>query len=170
MEYWNARTHQQGFPTIKWGSREAAEDYNGGRDYDSLAAFAKDHITVAACSVSHLEACSAEEQKAIADIQKYDDAKLEATVQTIKEAVLKEEEAFDTAVNDLQATYETMTTTHNAVLDSIKAEHQFKYVSQIMKQRGLALPSMDPMDADGDLDDMMDDDDDDDDDSVAAEL
>ena len=161
---------QQGFPSLKFfSSREAAEDYNGGRDYESMAAFAKEHITVAACSVSHLEACSDDEKKAIADIQAYDDAKLEATVQTIKDAVLKEEKAFDTAVNDLQATYETMTTTHNAVLDSIKADHQFKYVSQIMKQRGLALPSMDPMDDEG-FGDIDDDDDDDDDDSVAAEL
>merc|ERR1711971_503369 len=62
-----------GFPTLKWGSRDAAEDYDGGRDYASMAAFAKEHITKLACSMKSLDACTDEEKKDIETVQSYSD-------------------------------------------------------------------------------------------------
>ena len=34
----------RGFPTIKYGSPSALEDYEGGRDFDSLKKFADENL------------------------------------------------------------------------------------------------------------------------------
>jgi len=153
----------QGFPTIKWGNRDAPEDYDGGRDYESLKAFAEEHVTKASCSVLQTDACSDEEKKEIAEVEGYSDDKLQETVQSIKTKVTEEEKKFEDEVDKLQKLYEDMTNAHNKKMDGIKTEYKFKYVSQIMKKRGLKIPDLDNPDDD-------DDDDDDDDTMTGGEL
>merc|ERR1712183_1142284 len=142
-----------GFPTLKWGSRDAAEDYDGGRDYASMAAFAKEHITKLACSMKSLDACTNEEKKDIETVQSYSDDRLKEIVQIIKDTVKAEEKKLNDAVNELQKEYDRVSKEHTVKIDAVKAQHQYKFLTQVMKQRGIQVS----------LDSSVDDDDDDDD-------
>ena len=46
----------QGFPTIKWGDPSALEDYQGGRDFDSLKKHAETKLKPS-CSPTNLHLC-----------------------------------------------------------------------------------------------------------------
>jgi hypothetical protein len=46
----------KGFPSIKWGDPSAMEDYQGGRDYKSLKAFADENLKPI-CSPSNIDLC-----------------------------------------------------------------------------------------------------------------
>merc|ERR1719245_2056664 len=67
------RFNVDGFPTLMWGDPSAAEQYDGGRDYASMAKFAKENISKPICSLAKLEACSEEEKKIIEGIEKMSD-------------------------------------------------------------------------------------------------
>lgn len=59
----------QGYPTIKYGKAdnlEELQDYDGGRDFDSLKKFAEENLGPV-CGPSTLDACDEAEKKHIAD-------------------------------------------------------------------------------------------------------
>eukprot|EP00656_Telonema_subtile_P049163 TRINITY_DN6043_c0_g1_i1.p1 TRINITY_DN6043_c0_g1~~TRINITY_DN6043_c0_g1_i1.p1 ORF type:complete len:132 (-),score=28.87 TRINITY_DN6043_c0_g1_i1:18-413(-) len=56
----------QGYPSIKHGSVDALEDYNGGRDFDALKEFASNNLGPS-CSPDNLDLCSDDQKAAIAD-------------------------------------------------------------------------------------------------------
>lgn len=66
----------QGYPTIKYFTQDTgkeAQDYQSGRDFDSLKKFAKDTLEVL-CQVSSPEGCSDKEQKYITKMKAKSDA------------------------------------------------------------------------------------------------
>jgi hypothetical protein len=74
----------QGFPTIKWGSPHAMEEYQGAREYSALETFAKENLGPA-CSPTNLDACDGKKKK---ELQKYMDMsarELVAEMEKIKE-------------------------------------------------------------------------------------
>mmetsp|Transcript_16596 Transcript_16596/g.36375 ORF Transcript_16596/g.36375 Transcript_16596/m.36375 type:complete len:136 (+) Transcript_16596:224-631(+) len=46
----------QGFPTIKYGDPADLKDYSGGRDFESLKAFASEHLGPQ-CGPEHMDLC-----------------------------------------------------------------------------------------------------------------
>merc|ERR1711861_13788 len=66
----------QGFPSIKHGDPSALEDYQGGRDSDSLKTFAKDNLKPL-CSPSTIEHCDEEKEKEIKDAEENFNTELE---------------------------------------------------------------------------------------------
>lgn len=97
----------QGFPTIKWGDPSALEDYEGGRDYEELEAFAEENLKPM-CSPNNIDLCDADKKAQIQKYQKMSDADLEAEIEK-KEAEHKEaEETFDAEVQKLQEKYEQL--------------------------------------------------------------
>merc|ERR1712130_1068298 len=54
----------QGFPTLKYGNAMALDDYEGGRDYESLSGFAKENLKPT-CSPFNLDLCEGEEKAKI---------------------------------------------------------------------------------------------------------
>jgi len=97
----------QGFPTIKWGSPDALEDYEGGRDYDELETFANENLKPV-CSPSNIDLCDAEKKAKIEELMKMPMADLEAEIEK-KDAESKEAEThFDAEVAKLQERYEAL--------------------------------------------------------------
>merc|ERR1712031_70998 len=84
-----------GFPTIKWGDAANLEDYEGGRDYDSLKTFAKENLKPI-CSPSNIDLCDDAKKKVIKDAEENFEAelkKLQDTYQKLqddKDAKVKE--------------------------------------------------------------------------------
>eukprot|EP01065_Artemidia_motanka_P037489 TRINITY_DN460_c0_g2_i1.p2 TRINITY_DN460_c0_g2~~TRINITY_DN460_c0_g2_i1.p2 ORF type:complete len:204 (+),score=97.55 TRINITY_DN460_c0_g2_i1:59-670(+) len=108
----------QGFPTIKHGSGGSLEDYEGGREYDDLAAFAAN--LKPSCSLANEENCN-DDQKAFlnewnaksADERKAAIAEREAEIQTLKSD-------FEAKLKELQATYEANKKEMDAGIAAIK--------------------------------------------------
>mmetsp|Transcript_38843 Transcript_38843/g.87300 ORF Transcript_38843/g.87300 Transcript_38843/m.87300 type:complete len:133 (+) Transcript_38843:212-610(+) len=76
----------QGFPTIKYGDPNDLQDYQGGRDYESLKAFADENLGPT-CGPANLDLCSAGLKKKIEGYMTMSAESLEAKVSKAKTAV-----------------------------------------------------------------------------------
>jgi protein disulfide-isomerase A6 len=100
----------RGYPTIKYfteGTDPMGDKYEGGRDFDSLKAFADENLGPS-CSYNNLELCN-DEQKA--EIEKVAAMSQEDRAAKIKELDGKSEAAekkFKAEVEKLQKTYEKL--------------------------------------------------------------
>jgi hypothetical protein len=97
----------QGFPTIKWGSPDALEDYDGGREYDDLETFANENLKPV-CSPSNIDLCDAEKKGKIEELMKMPMADLEAAIEKSEGESKEAETHFDTEVKLLQERYEAL--------------------------------------------------------------
>lgn len=75
----------QGFPTIKYGDVGDLKDYNGGRDYESLKAFAEENLG-ATCGPASLDLCDAATKAKYDEYLAMDVGKLEKRVLKISTA------------------------------------------------------------------------------------
>lgn len=97
----------QGFPTIKYGDPTALEDYEGGRGYDELKAFADENLKPM-CSPSNIDLCDDVKKAAIEKFMSMSDADLAAAVAEKEAAIEKLDKDFESGVEELQATYEKL--------------------------------------------------------------
>lgn len=109
----------QGFPTLKYGDPSMLEDYEGGRDYESLKAFADENLKPM-CSPMNIDLCD-DEQKAT--IKKYTDMgldKLTELVEAEEEKLHKNEAWVQEEIEKLQAKYEEIMKEKDAKDKAIK--------------------------------------------------
>lgn len=95
----------QGYPTIKWGDPSALEDYQGGRDFDSLKAFAEENLKPM-CSPSNIDLCDDEKKAEIKKFSDMSDADLETFINEQEEKLEKLDDDFEKFVEGLQTQYE----------------------------------------------------------------
>ena len=95
----------QGYPTLKWGDPNALQDYEGGRDYDTLLKFAKDKL-VPLCSPGNMEPCNHEERAEIEKFQEMSDDSLEGLIKMKEEEIETIEAKFKKRVEKLQKKYQ----------------------------------------------------------------
>jgi len=149
----------EGFPTLAWGDASSAEQYEGGRDYESLKEFADEHVTKPVCSIFNVEVCSDKEKAEITAMEGKTDKELLDEAKSIADMVKAEEKKFEEFIVEIQMQYELRQEGHDLKLKMIKEKYKYKYLQMIMSKRGITNPV-----------DMMDDDDDDDDDMMGGEL
>jgi len=95
----------QGYPTIKHGNPADLQDYNGGRTYDDLKAFADENLGPT-CGPANLDLCD-DAKKAL--IEKYlamPDSELDTLIKEKTDKMEKIEADFKEFVEGLQKTYE----------------------------------------------------------------
>jgi len=149
----NIHTNTQGFPTLVWGDIHATEKYNGPRDYESLSAHAKEHISKPICSLYHLEACSDEEITIIEWLQAKSDEEMEDILDKFMESVQHEIEDYtqqqrnlihleeadvDAKIQAVQAQHKALVSDFISKLSDVKAKFNFNFVEQIMTSRKAA--------------------------------
>jgi len=78
----------QGFPTLKYGDPDALEDYQGGRDYDEMAAFAKENLKPM-CSLKSIDLCDDETKVLYEKYQKMSTEELEEIVSDVEAKLLQ---------------------------------------------------------------------------------
>jgi len=110
----------KGFPTIKWGDAANLEDYEGGRDYDALKAFAKENLKPI-CSPANIDLCDDAKKKEIGDLQALDVAALEAKVEEKKKLIKDAESHFETKLKELQDTYQKLQDDKDNTVKEVKA-------------------------------------------------
>jgi len=109
----------EGFPTIKWGDPSALEDYEGGRDYEELSAFATENLKPM-CSPGNLDICTPEKKAKIEELMKMSKDELDKEIEESEALVKKANEDFEKAVEELQAKYEQLEKDKTATIASVK--------------------------------------------------
>jgi hypothetical protein len=110
----------QGFPTIKYGDPSNMEDYQGGRDYESLKAFADENLKPM-CSPSNIELC---DDEARAEIEKYSSMsseELDGIISEGEKGLQDAADTFDSELKKLQANYEKLVEDKEASIAAVKA-------------------------------------------------
>jgi len=110
----------EGFPTLKWGSPDDLQDYNGGRSFEDLKEFAQENLKPV-CSVKNMDLCDDEKK---AEINKYLDMSLddlEAFVAKEEEKLSEAEANFEAEVEKLQQKYEELSQMKDDAVAAVKA-------------------------------------------------
>lgn len=110
----------RGYPTIKWGDPAALEDYQGGRDFDSLKKFAEENLKPV-CSPANVDLCDDEKKAEIEKFQAMSDDDLDAEIKSKEEEAEKAEEDFKNFVQGLQSQYQDAMTKKDEAVAAVKA-------------------------------------------------
>ena len=96
----------KGYPTIKTFSSSDTEgtDYDGGRTFDDLKKHAE--TLGPSCSIEHKDLCSAEDLKLLEKYAAMSQARRDAKIIKLKNAIAKEEARHDGVQKELQAKFE----------------------------------------------------------------
>jgi len=108
----------QGYPSIKWGSPDNLESYEGERSYDKLKEFADENLGPS-CGPSNLDLCDADKKALIEKFQKMSDGKLDAKIRKAEANLEKTQTDMDAAVKQLQSDYEALQKTKEETVKKI---------------------------------------------------
>jgi len=97
----------RGFPTIKYGDPSDLQDYNGGRDFDSLQKFAQENL-VPSCSPANIDLCDEEKTAEIEKFSAMSDDDLDKFITEKEELIADAEKTFKDEVGKLQKKYESL--------------------------------------------------------------
>lgn len=124
----------RGYPTIKYftGSTDPMGDkYEGGRDYDSLKAFASENLGPS-CGPDNMDLCSAAETAEIEKYQAMDVAELKKTVDASNTAIEEAESTFKTEVEKLQKRYEKLQKEKDAAIEAANSVEGLKTMKVVL--------------------------------------
>eukprot|EP00560_Eucampia_antarctica_P006690 CAMPEP_0197823598 /NCGR_PEP_ID=MMETSP1437-20131217/921_1 /TAXON_ID=49252 ORGANISM="Eucampia antarctica, Strain CCMP1452" /NCGR_SAMPLE_ID=MMETSP1437 /ASSEMBLY_ACC=CAM_ASM_001096 /LENGTH=220 /DNA_ID=CAMNT_0043422839 /DNA_START=54 /DNA_END=716 /DNA_ORIENTATION=+ len=110
----------KGFPSLKYGDASSLEDYQGGRDYESMAAFVKENLKPM-CSPSNIDICDDEKKAEIEKFMAMSESDLSEAISTYEEKLATAETNFETEVKQLQETYQKLTEDKDAAVAEVKA-------------------------------------------------
>lgn len=101
----------RGYPTIKYftGSTAAEGDkYEGGRDFDSLKAFADENLGPSCDAGANFEMCDADQKATIAEAKALGLEGIEAFIQEKVDAIAEAEQFLKDEVQKLQDRYQSL--------------------------------------------------------------
>jgi hypothetical protein len=110
----------RGYPTIKYGDPADLQDYQGGRDYDSLEKFAKENL-VPMCSPKNLDLCDDDKKAEIQKFQAMSDGDLDKAIADEEKKLEDAEEEFKAEVQKLQDRYTQLNTEKDEKIAAVKA-------------------------------------------------
>jgi hypothetical protein len=109
----------RGYPTLKWGDPADLQDYQGGRDFDTLKKFAEEKLKPM-CSPKNIDLCDADKKKEIEKFQTMSKDDLEKAISDKEAEQKKVEEDFKVLVEGLQKTYQEANQAKDEKLEEIK--------------------------------------------------
>lgn len=124
----------QGFPTINWGDANDLQDYAGGRDYDSLKEFAKEHLEKPICSIHNKDACSQEQQSLIRDLEKKTPDELHAIVEKFEKDAEEADAVLQAEIERIEEEYEKAVGEHTKTVEKMKESSGYMHVMALMAQ------------------------------------
>jgi len=109
----------QGYPTIKYGDPNNMEDYQGGRTYEDLSAFAKENLGPS-CGPANLDLCDAEQKKAVEDAMALSAEDLAAKITEGEKKMEDAESTFKSELEKLQKRYEELQKEKEETIANVK--------------------------------------------------
>ena len=139
----------QGFPTIKFSdSSGQLQDYQQGRDYDSLLKFAQENLRPA-CSVSDETNCSEKDKSLLKKFRKMSTQEAEDFIAHSKQATEQAERTFKEELQVLQTTYSKLEQQKKEALDAVKASGLSLLKAYLAHKQKSQNKSADPSEDDG---------------------
>ena len=129
----------EGFPTLLHGDPTDLEQYQGGRDYESLSEFAKENISKPVCSIKNIDVCSDEEKKTIKDLQGKTEEQLIALNDDYKKKMDDSQAKIDKVIDELTEKYEAAMKEYETETANIAKETNNKWVRQVLVDKGVEL-------------------------------
>lgn len=114
----------QGFPTIKYGDPSDLQEYEGGRDFDSLKKHADGLGPM--CSPANIDLCDDDKKKKIEEFKGLGQEKREAMIKEKEAEIAKLEKDFEKFVEGLQKQY-------------TEGQEKKEKESEVIKAAGLGL-------------------------------
>ena len=108
------------FSTSIRGDPSALEDYEGGRDYDSLKAFAQENLKPV-CSPKNIDLCDADKKAEIQKYQSMDPKELAKLIEEKEAELEKTEKDFEAFIEGLQKQFEDEMKVKDEKVKTIKA-------------------------------------------------
>jgi hypothetical protein len=108
----------RGFPTIKYGSPDDLQNYEGGRDFDALLKFAQENLKPS-CGPANIDLCDDEKKAEIAKFSDMSDDDLDAFIKEKSDAIETAEQTFKDEVSKLQKTYEGLMEAKDATVEEV---------------------------------------------------
>lgn len=131
--------HVEGFPTLVYGDPADADQYQGGRDYESLSEFAKENISKPICSIQNIDVCSDEEKTTIKELQGKTEEELLALNEDYKSKMDAAQTKIDKVIEELTEKYEASMKEYEADTSTIQKETNNKWVRQVLLDKGVEL-------------------------------
>jgi thiol-disulfide isomerase/thioredoxin len=122
----------EGFPTILYGDPSAPEEYQGGRDYESLSEFAKTFLGRPICGLTKTDNCSDDEKETIKKVLAMSKDDLMKVAETVKTKMNTAQKELDEFIDEINAQYEAKTNEYSKNVATIKEESNFKWVQQAL--------------------------------------
>lgn len=128
----------------------SAEIYNGMRNYKELSQLAKTELSKPICGLYRLDSCTEEERAVIERFQQTSPAELEHMAAQVESKVKAQQAKYSVKVNEIeeryndlvaelnkkyQGLYDNLVMEFQDVLTDIKAEHNYKFMEQILDLR-----------------------------------
>lgn len=111
----------QGFPTIKYGDPNNLEDYEGGRDYDELKAFADANLGPR-CGPENKDLCDDASLAVLDEALAMSGDALQTLIDEKNQEIKDAESAFETLVEGLQKQYTDAEAAKDEKIKSIKTK------------------------------------------------
>jgi protein disulfide-isomerase A6 len=130
----------RGYPTIKYITESTdpmGDDYNGGRDFDSLKAFADENLGPS-CSPDNLDLCSDEQKETIAGYQAQNIDDLKAEIAEKEKAAADAEAHFKAEVQKLQEKYQQLMSEKDDAVAAAKVDSLLRAVVNAAGKSGSA--------------------------------
>lgn len=126
----------EGFPTLKFGDTGTAlEDYDGERDYDALAAFAKEHLKPS-CGPSNIDLCDDEKKAAIKRFQHLPTNELRAEIAKITAEIDGIEDKREDEIEKLQDAYEKFMDEFDLKIKNLQKESNYNLMKAVFTAKG----------------------------------
>jgi len=109
----------EGFPTIKHGSPDDLENYEGERDFKGLQKFAKENLGPR-CGPENLDLCDADKKGKIETFNKMTTQELKDNIQEAEKKMAGADTELETLLKSLQAQYEEATKKKDETKKNIK--------------------------------------------------
>lgn len=111
----------QGFPTIKYGDPNSLEDYEGGRSFSELKAFADENLGPR-CGPEHKDLCDEASLAVLEEAMAMSGEALQALIDEKNQEVKDAESEFETLVEGLQKQYSEAETAKDEKIKSLKTK------------------------------------------------
>jgi len=124
----------KGYPTVKYGDPNDLSDYDGGRTYDALSAFARENLGPV-CGPASLENCDEEEKELISKFSSMKASELEAAMAEIDQQIEVAEAEFEEEVDKLQQKYDELETAVEATKVSLKVKSGYIFMEKVLSTK-----------------------------------
>jgi hypothetical protein len=122
-------------PVFYHGGSMSWEPYTGDYDLDSMAAFAKDHISKPKCSAYRAAYCEGEEKEALETLKSMPIPEFDEMAAKAQAEFGELGRLFDVAKDELISENDVLVEGFNAKVDAIVDSFNYRYIDQMLAKR-----------------------------------